>query len=138
LGAVVTTRNILSTLQQLLGYAVDRDMLSINVARGVRVIDRRDEGARKIVPPTKEAMRALLAVADEDFRFLVERHPTPPPSVGISWRNADRRSADRGPDRQRESAFRVPICLDAARKPLGIALESRRFSSALEISFFLL
>jgi hypothetical protein len=86
-------------------------MLSINVARGVRVIDRRDEGARKIVPPTKEAMRALLAVADEDFRFLVERHPTPPPSVGISWRNADRRSADRGPDRQRESAFRVPICL---------------------------
>jgi hypothetical protein len=86
LGAVVTTRNILNTLQQLLGYAVDHDMLSINVARGVRVIDRRDEGARKIVPPTKGAMRALLAVADKDFRFLVERHPTPQPSVGISWR----------------------------------------------------
>jgi integrase len=65
---VVTTRKILSTLQQLLGYAVDQDMVGINVARGVKVIGRRDEGARKIVPPTKEAMRALLTVADEDFR----------------------------------------------------------------------
>ena len=65
---VVTTRKILSTLQQLLGYAVDQDMVGINVARGVKVIGRRDEGGRKIVPPSKEAMRALLAVADEDFR----------------------------------------------------------------------
>lgn len=65
---VVTTRKILSTLQQLLQHAIDRDMIAINVARGVKVIGRRDEGARKIVPPTKEAMRALLAVADEDFR----------------------------------------------------------------------
>jgi integrase len=66
--SVVTTRKILSTLQQLLAYAIDRDMVAINVARGVKVIGRRDEGARKIVPPTKEAMRALLAVADQDFR----------------------------------------------------------------------
>jgi integrase len=65
---VVTTRKILSTLQQLLGYAIDRDMIAINVAKGVKVIGRRDEGARKIVPPTKEAMRALLSVADQDFR----------------------------------------------------------------------
>jgi integrase len=34
----------------------------------VKVIGRRDEGARKIVPPTKEAMRALLSVTDQDFR----------------------------------------------------------------------
>jgi integrase len=65
---VVTTRKILSTLQQLLGYAVNRDMIGINVAKGVKVIGRRDEGARKIVPPTKEAMRALLSVANRDFR----------------------------------------------------------------------
>jgi integrase len=65
---VVTTRKILSTLQQLLSHAVERDMIGINVARGVKVIGRRDEGARKIVPPTKEDMRALLAVADADFR----------------------------------------------------------------------
>jgi integrase len=66
--SVVTTRKILSTLQQLLGYAIDRDMIGINVAKGVKVIGRRDEGARKVVPPTKEAMRALLEVADKDFR----------------------------------------------------------------------
>jgi integrase len=65
---VVTTRKILSTLQQLLGYAVNRDMVGINVAKGVKVIGRRDEGAKKIVPPTKEAMRALLTVANKDFR----------------------------------------------------------------------
>jgi integrase len=66
--SVVTTRKILGTLQQLLSYAIDRDMVAINVARGVKVIGRRDEGARKIVPPPKEAMRALLSVADPDFR----------------------------------------------------------------------
>jgi integrase len=66
--SVVTTRKILSTLHQLLSYAVNNDMVGINVAHGVEVIGRRDEGARKIVPPTKEALRALLAVADEDFR----------------------------------------------------------------------
>jgi integrase len=66
--SVVTTRKILSTLHQILGYAIERDMCAINVAKGVKVIGRRDEGAHKIVPPTKEAMRALLAVADKDFK----------------------------------------------------------------------
>jgi len=65
---VVTTRKILSTLQQLLQHAIDRDMIGVNVARGVKVIGRRDEGARKIVPPSKESLRALLSAADEDFR----------------------------------------------------------------------
>jgi integrase len=66
--SVVTTRKILSTLQQILTYAISRDMIAINVARGVRVIGRRDEGARKIIPPSKEVMRALLAIADKDFK----------------------------------------------------------------------
>jgi integrase len=66
--SIVTTRKILSTLQQLLGHAVTQDMVGTNVARGVKVIGRRDEGARKIVPPAKDALRALLAAADEDFR----------------------------------------------------------------------
>jgi integrase len=65
---VVTTRKILSTLQQLLQHAIGQNMVGINVARGVKVIGRRDEGAKKIIPPTKEAMRALLSVADQDFR----------------------------------------------------------------------
>ncbi|MDR3471222.1 MAG: site-specific integrase [Devosia sp.] len=65
---VVTTRKIISTLHQILSHAVSRDMVAINAAHGVKVIGRRDEGARKILPPTKEAMRALLGVADQDFR----------------------------------------------------------------------
>jgi integrase len=65
---VVTTRKILSTLRQILSYAVGHDMVGVNVAIGVEVIGRHDEGAQKIVPPTKEAMRAVLSVADEDFR----------------------------------------------------------------------
>jgi integrase len=43
-------------------------MCAINVAAGVKVIGRRDEGAQKIVLPTKEAMHALLAVAEADFK----------------------------------------------------------------------
>jgi len=66
--SVVTTRKILSTLQQLLNHAIARDMIAINVAKGVKVIGKRGDGARKIVPPTKEAMRALLSVADKDFK----------------------------------------------------------------------
>ena len=65
--SVVTTRKILGTLQLVLARAIDRNMVAVNVAKGVKVIGRRDEGARKIVPPTKEAMRALLAVADRIF-----------------------------------------------------------------------
>ncbi len=65
---VVTARKILSTLQQLLQHAVTRDLIGVNVARGIKVIGRRDEGARRIVPPSKEAMRALLSVADPNFK----------------------------------------------------------------------
>ncbi|MGY8666199.1 site-specific integrase [Bradyrhizobium sp. UFLA05-109] len=67
--SVVTTRKILSTLQQLVGHAVGLDWIGVNVVKGVKVIGRRDEGARKIVPPSKEAMKALLSVADDNFRI---------------------------------------------------------------------
>jgi len=65
---IVTARKILSTLRQILNYAVGHDMVAVNVAIGVEVVGRHDEGARKIVPPTKDAMRALLGVADADFK----------------------------------------------------------------------
>lgn len=91
--SVVTTRKILSTLQQLLQHAVDRDMIGINVARGIKVIGRRDEGARKIVPPSKEAMRALLAVADEDFRVKLAFASSTGVRAGelhaLRWRHID-------------------------------------------------
>jgi integrase len=90
---VVTTRKILSTLQQLLGHAIDRNMIGINVARGVKVIGRRDEGARKIVPPTKGAMRALLTVADQDFRVKLAFASSTGVRAGelhaLRWRHID-------------------------------------------------
>ena len=66
--AIPTVRKILGTLKQVLRYAVIRDLVALNVARDVRVIGRRDQSSKKIIPPTKEAMKQLIAVADDDFR----------------------------------------------------------------------
>ena len=55
--SVVTTRKILMTLQQLLSYAISQDLVGTNAAHGVKVIGRREEGSKKIVPPSKEALR---------------------------------------------------------------------------------
>lgn len=66
--AVPTIRKILGTLKQMLRFAVSRDLVAVNAARDVRVIGRRDQAARKIVPPSKDAMRLLIAAADEDLR----------------------------------------------------------------------
>lgn len=65
---VATTRKVLSTLALMLDFAREKDLLAVNVARGVKVIGRRDEGSKKITPPSKAAMRALIAAADPDFR----------------------------------------------------------------------
>lgn len=69
--SVPTTRKILGTLKLVLRHAVSRDLVATNVARGVKVIGRRDEGSKKVVPPSKEAMRQLLEVADDDFRVVL-------------------------------------------------------------------
>lgn len=66
--SVVTTRKILSTLHCALEYAIGQDLVAVNVAKGVRVIGKRDEQAKKIVPPSKEALKALIDVAEPDFR----------------------------------------------------------------------
>jgi integrase len=66
--SVTSTRKILGLLKLILNYAIARDLLAINVAQKVKVIGRRDEGPKKIVPPTKEAMKALIDVATPDFR----------------------------------------------------------------------
>jgi integrase len=66
--SVTTTRKIIGTLKLVLGFAISRDLVAVNAASGVKVIGRRDEGPKKIIPPTKEDIRRLLDVADEDFR----------------------------------------------------------------------
>ena len=69
--SVPTTRKVLSTLHGILQFAIGKGWLAINVAHGVRVIGRRDEGSKKIKPPSKEAVAALLAEADDDLRLVV-------------------------------------------------------------------
>lgn len=66
--SVPTTRKIISTLQVMLNYAIGRDLLAVNPASDIKVIGRRDEGSKKIVPPSKEAMRRVIEIADQDFR----------------------------------------------------------------------
>lgn len=43
-------------------------MIAVNAARGVKVNGRRDEGSKKILPPSKHLLASLMSAADEDFR----------------------------------------------------------------------
>ncbi|MFO1097887.1 MAG: site-specific integrase [Xanthobacteraceae bacterium] len=63
-----TTRKAIAALKAMLEYAISQDLIAVNAARKVRVIGRRDETFRKIVPPTKVAMRQLIDTADPEFR----------------------------------------------------------------------
>jgi integrase len=65
---VPTARKILATLHSALAYAISQDWIATNAAHGTRVIGPRDEGSRKIVPPSKTDVGAALTGADEDFR----------------------------------------------------------------------
>jgi integrase len=68
---VSTTRKIISTLHAILAYAIGQDWIAANAAHGVRVIGPRNEGAKKIVPPSKSELKAILDAADDAFRFAV-------------------------------------------------------------------
>lgn len=62
--SVSATRRTLASLARALDHARTRDMIATNPARGVRVVGRRDEGPKKIAPPTKSAMLALKDKAE--------------------------------------------------------------------------
>jgi integrase len=66
---VPTARKILATLHGVLQYAISQDFVAINAARGVKVIGPREEGSKKIAPPSKDDMRKLLAAAAEADRL---------------------------------------------------------------------
>lgn len=91
--AVPTVRKILGTLKQVLRFAKSRDLVADNAARDVRVIGRRDQASRKIVPPTKEAMRQLIAIADDDFRVQLVFAAATGARAGefhaLRWRHVD-------------------------------------------------
>ena len=66
--SVATTRKILAMLQVMLAYAISLDLIAFNAAKDVHVIGRRHEETKEIVPPSKEVLRQLLDLADENFR----------------------------------------------------------------------
>jgi integrase len=66
--SVATTRKILAMLQVMLGYAISLDLIAFNAAKDVEVIATRADEAKQIVPPSKEVMRLLVGLADENFR----------------------------------------------------------------------
>lgn len=69
---IVTTRRVLGTLSRIIKHAVEKDMATINVAKGIRVIGTRDEDSEKVTPPSKADLAALLKVADPDFKIRVQ------------------------------------------------------------------
>jgi integrase len=68
---VPTSRKVLSTLHAALEYAISQDWVAVNAAHGVKVIAPRDEGSKKIKAPSKADLKALIASADDDLRFMV-------------------------------------------------------------------
>jgi integrase len=85
--SVPTTRKVLSTLHGILEHAISQDWIATNSARGVRVIGTRSEGSKKVLPPPKEAMRALLHAnaADEDLRLKLIFAASTGARAGEQW-----------------------------------------------------
>jgi integrase len=82
---VPTTRKILATLHSVLEHAVSEDWVATNAAHGVKVIGPRGEGSRKIVPPSKDDMRALIDAAGEEFRLMLLFAASTGTRAGEQW-----------------------------------------------------
>jgi integrase len=83
--SVPTTRKILATLHSVLEYAIAQDWCATNAARGVRVIGPRGEGSRKITPPSKTDLRALLDAADPLTRLMITFAASTGARAGEQW-----------------------------------------------------
>jgi integrase len=86
---VPTVRKILATLHSALAYAVSQDWVATNAAHGIRVIGPRDEGSKKIAPPSKKDMRAMIVAADENFRLMLLFAARAGEQWAARWRDVD-------------------------------------------------
>jgi integrase len=82
---VPTSRKILATLHSVLQHAIGEDWLAVNVVQGIRVIGPRGEGSKKIVPPSKDDMRALIEAANEDLRLMLLFAASTGARAGEQW-----------------------------------------------------
>ena len=82
---VATSRKILATLHSVLEYAIGEDWVATNAAHGVRIIGTRDEGSKKIVPPSKDDIRLLIDAANEDLRLMLVFAASTGARAGEQW-----------------------------------------------------
>ena len=82
---VSTARKILATLHSVLRHAISEDWVATNAAHGVRVIGSRGEGSKKIVPPSKDDMRALIDATAEELRLMLIFAASTGARAGEQW-----------------------------------------------------
>jgi integrase len=82
---VPTARKILATLHNVLQYAISQEWVAANAARGIKVIGPRGEGSKKIEPPSKSDIRAVIEAADEDFRLMLLFAASTGARAGEQW-----------------------------------------------------
>lgn len=70
--SIPTTRKILATLRAALSYALkEKNWVAVNHAQGVEVIGTADDGPKKVIPPTKEQLKAILDHAPGDLKLKI-------------------------------------------------------------------
>ena len=82
---VPTTRKVLATLHGVLEYAISQDWIATNAARNVKVIGPRGEGSKKIVPPSKDDLRALIDAAGDDLGLMLIFAASTGARAGEQW-----------------------------------------------------
>jgi integrase len=82
---VPTTRKILACLHAILEYAVNQDWIAANAARSVRVIGPRDEGSKKIAPPSKAELSRIIAEANPAMRLMILFAASTGARAGEQW-----------------------------------------------------
>ena len=82
---VPTTRKILATLHAVLERAISEDWVANNAARGIKVIGPRGEGSKKIEPPSKNDIRALMSAASEELLLMILFAASTGARAGEQW-----------------------------------------------------
>jgi integrase len=82
---VPTTRKVLATLHSVLAFAISQEWIATNAAHRVKVIGPRDEGSKKITPPSKDALHAIINEADEEFRLMLIFAASTGARAGEQW-----------------------------------------------------
>jgi hypothetical protein len=82
---VPTTRKTLATLHSILEYAISQDWIATNVARAIKVIGPRNEGSRKIVPPTKSDLSRIISAASPSLQLMLLFAASTGARAGEQW-----------------------------------------------------